>query len=102
MVVPIYCTIYNIIKFMGNQNIIYCQSAYPLSVNIDALQSQISNISSVKIILSTQRHQNRNENVNILDAVLLLLLLWSQYIVEYVLLYNINRKVKYYLVYLLL
>ena len=45
--------------------------------------------------------QNRNEKVNILDTVLLLLLLWSQYIV----LYNINIiycKVKYYTVYLLL
>ena len=33
---------------------IYCQSAYPLSVNIEALQSQISYISNVKIILSTK------------------------------------------------
>ena len=40
-----------------------------------------------------------------LDTVLLLLLLWSQYIVPYILLYNINIiycKVKYYIVYFII
>ena len=52
--------LYNIIKlFIEKQNIMlyiyYCKPAYPLVVNVEALQSQIFNISNIKIILSSQQ-----------------------------------------------